>query len=72
MSKKKSGKEKILNHLKNHGSITPMTAWMQYGVYRLGARILELRKQGYKILTDMQTKVNDEGRKVYFAKYYLK
>jgi len=32
----------ILNHLQQHGSITPLQALTDLGCYRLSARILEL------------------------------
>ncbi len=40
----------IIRHLKNVGSITPLTALGMYGVFRLAARILELR-ECYEIKT---------------------
>jgi hypothetical protein len=45
----KSQKEIILQHLKEHGSISPMTALNQYGSFRLGARIWELKREGHII-----------------------
>lgn len=35
--------ERILRHLKDYGSIDPMTAIQDYGITRLGARIWDLK-----------------------------
>lgn len=42
----------ILAHLQSGESITPLEAIGVYGVYRLAARILELRSAGYDIVTE--------------------
>lgn len=44
-----SKEDKILEHLKNKGSITPIDALNLYGSFRLGARIYDLKKKGYNI-----------------------
>jgi len=42
-------REQILAHLRQHGEITPLEALQQYGCYRLGARIYDLRQEGHDI-----------------------
>lgn len=42
----KTQKELILDHLRNFGTLEPLEALREYGIYRLGARISELRSQG--------------------------
>lgn len=44
-------REKILRHLQSGKTITPLEAMGVYGVWRLGARIFELRELGYDIAT---------------------
>ena len=44
-----SQREAIRQHLQEHGSLTQREADREYGVSRLPARILELKKQGMKI-----------------------
>lgn len=39
----------ILNHLKEHGSISSWTAITEYHITRLSAYILNLKKEGVKI-----------------------
>lgn len=68
----KSQKEVILEHLKSFGSIDPLTALKEYGCYRLGARISDLRREGLNIKTETTESVSAiTGRKVFFAKYIL-
>lgn len=68
----KSQKEVILEHLKQFGSIDPLTALKEYGCYRLGARISDLRREGLNIKTETTESVSAiTGRKVFFAKYIL-
>lgn len=57
----------VLKHLQTHEHITPLEAIGLYGVYRLAARVNDLRNAGHKILTDMQ--VDPRGRP--YARYRL-
>ena len=62
----------ILNHLKDFGSIEPMLALREYGVYRLAAVIELLRKDGHNIQTEMIPHTNKNyGIKTRYAKYSL-
>ena len=67
MSRKRTQNSRILQHLLEGHSITPIQALEKFGCFRLGARIFELRKQGFYI--DTETVDNGEGNK--FAKYVL-
>lgn len=64
-------KKIILKHLKDYGSIEPLEALGDYGIYRLASRISELRDAGYKITTEKVQKLNRFGKKIQFAKYVL-
>ena len=59
-------KEAILRHLQSGKTITPLEALNLYGCYRLGARIWELRDEGYKIKSE-----NVKQGKKTFASYEL-
>ena len=48
----------VLSHLKKHGSIEPLDSLKLYGIYRLSARILDLRSQGHRIETVKRTSSN--------------
>ena len=59
----------ILNHLREHGSITPLEAMSEYGCMRLASRISDLKRQGYPILAERGKGVNRNGETVHFAVY---
>jgi len=56
----------ILNHLKDR-TITAMESVQMYGIYRLSARIYNLRQLGYNIVSHRMRTA--EGKN--FAKYQL-
>jgi hypothetical protein len=58
---------KILGFMRLHGSITPAQALRTYNVYRLGARIFELKRQGHTITSKL---VRSLGGK-HYARYTL-
>lgn len=47
--------ERILRHLQDYGSITQAEAVTEYGCYRLGARIWDLKAQGVPIKSETVT-----------------
>ncbi len=55
----------IENHLRTHGSISPLEAQSNYNIWRLAAVIKKLRYRGYSINTRM--KVAPSGAK--YAEY---
>ena len=64
-------RDMILRFMEDYGSINPAQAIEEFGCYRLGARIWDLRDAGYSIKTEMVERVNRYGRKVKFAQYSL-
>ena len=74
MEKKKTNSQcdRLLFYLRNHEGITPMEAWNQLGIYRLGARVWDLRnKRGHNIIRTMVTVPNRYGDKCRVAQYRL-
>lgn len=63
--------EKILRHLREIGVITPMEAISQYGIMRLGARVWDLKKQGYPIVKTMVHGKNRYGEPTSWASYRM-
>lgn len=63
--------ERIIRHLTDHGSITAAVAMSEYGIYRLAARISDLRGQGYRISSSIQTGKNRYGEATHFSVYQL-
>lgn len=56
----------VLDHLRT-GPITPRQALDLYGIFRLGARIYDLRQAGHHIITMM---IKNENGNMY-AEYHL-
>ena len=63
--------ERILRHLQDYGSITQAEAVTEYGCYRLGARIWDLRAQGVPIKSETVNGKNRYGERTCFARYSL-
>lgn len=62
---------KVLDYMRQFGSITQMEAIRDIGCMRLASRINDLREQGYAIGRRMKTGKNRYGDNIYFAEYYL-
>ena len=62
--------EVILDHLKNHGGLTSLEAIRLYSITRLAARISDLRKKGYNILSETIRK-KDGKRTIKYSRYWL-
>jgi hypothetical protein len=73
MAKKKPTQcDRVLEYLENHKGITPMDAWNYLGVYRLGARIWDLKnKRGINITKYMVDVPNRYGETCKVAEYRL-
>ena len=63
--------ERLLKYLKVHRSIDPMAAWSSLGIYRLGARVWDLKRMGYNIITTTKKVKNQFGEDCRVAKYVL-
>jgi len=59
-------------HLMAVGSVDPVEAWSELGVYRLSSVIHKLRKAGFSIETKRKQAVNKFGEKCSFAQYVLR
>ena len=64
-------KDRIINYIRQFGSITSWEAYQDLGVMQLGARIDQLKKDGYKFKTEWETKKNRFGEEVSFKRYYI-
>lgn len=65
--KKQSQCKRILSHLQSGRTINPTQAWNLYGCYRLSARIHDLKKAGFDIVTRL---VHVDGTK--YAEYSMR
>ena len=60
-----SQNEKVINHLKTGRNISAVSAQALYGVFRLAARIKELRNTGHVIKTIMAQDINKKSYALY-------
>ena len=63
--------DKVLEYMRQFGSITQIQALSDIGCMRLASRISDLRQQGYPIGRRIKTGKNRYGESVSFAEYYL-
>ena len=63
--------EKVLEYMRQFGSITQLEALADIGCMRLASRISDLRQQGVAIGRRIKTSKNRYGDSVSFAEYYL-
>ena len=69
--------DRIIEYLQLYGSITPVQAYADLGIMRLGARIFDIENskdpkfRGIKIIHEQETAKNRLGESVTYAKYRL-
>lgn len=68
---KETGKEKILNYLKQNKTITQLQALNLFWDWRLSAKIYQLKKEGYNIKSKQIKVKKSDGSYGYVAQYIL-
>ena len=63
--------QRILEHLKQYGSITQRDAIDNYGIMRLGARIYDLKREGHVITREIVEGRNRYDEKTHYARYRM-
>lgn len=63
--------EAVLRHLLDNGGITSLEAMERYGIMRLGARVYDLKKQGYPIKTFLRIGKSRNGESMVYAEYRM-
>ena len=66
-----SQKQRIINYIREFGSITSYEAYSDLGITQLGARIDQLKKEGFKFRTEWESNTNRFGEKTDYKRYYL-
>ena len=66
-----SQSQKILDYLQKGGSLSPLEALRLFGCGRLGARIYDLKKQGWQISTSAEVQRGPDGEYKCYARYRL-
>lgn len=61
----------ILTHFETFDTLTPRRALAYYGIMRLGARIWELRQDGWAISMRMKAAYNRFGTPTHYAEYRM-
>ena len=64
--------ERIMEYIKEFGSITTLEAFQDLGVTRLASRIHDLYDAGYEFKREMIKGKNRYGETVHFMRYSLK
>ena len=68
---KTTQRDRVLNYIFIHGSISSLEAIKDLGVTRLADVIFKLKKQGYNVITREEKSTNRYNEPVYYARYYL-
>ena len=69
--RKPSQREKVLDYIVKFGSITSWQAYSDLGITQLGARIFELKEQGYIFSKTRVNTTNRLGEKTHYDEYRL-
>lgn len=71
MDTKQSQCKMILQYIADFGSITSLDAIRELDCIRLPARISDLRKAGFPIVTTYEKRINRSGQTKRYARYSL-
>lgn len=63
--------QKIINYVERFGSITTLDAFRDLAITRLSARIFNIKKLGYKVLSVREKSKNRFGEKVNYSRYFI-
>lgn len=64
-------KDRILEYIRKFGSISSFEAYADLGITQLGARIDQLKKEGFEFRTEWESNTNRFGEKTDYKRYYL-
>lgn len=71
LEKKPTQCQKVLDYIKQYGSITSWEAYRDLSITQLGARLFELKKKGYVFEKERINTTNRMGEKTHYDKYIL-
>ena len=66
-----SQKERVKDYIQQFGSISTWEAYADLGVSQLGARIDQLKKDGYEFQTEWESKKNRYGENTTYKRYRI-
>ena len=61
--------QRVLDYIREFGSITQLEALRDLGVMRLASRVSDLRREGYNIVGKREAVVNRYEEKCYIKRY---
>ncbi len=64
-------RQRIINYIREFGSITSKDAYNDLGITQLATRIKELKELGYEFRTEWESSKNRFKETVSFKRYYL-
>lgn len=64
-------RDRVLQYIRENGSITAYEAFKEIGCTQLSARICELQRDGYIFSTELIRNVNRYGDRCHYLKYRL-
>ena len=64
-------KDRIINYIREFGSISSWEAYADLGITQLGARKEKIKKEGYEFKTEWESNTNRFGEKTDYKRYYL-
>ena len=70
-NRKPTQAQRVLDYIKEFGSITQLEAAVDLGVWRLASRITELKDKGYEFGRKRETVNNRYGGKSHIVRYSL-
>lgn len=68
---KKTQKIRIIEYVRQFGSISPMEAFSDLGITKLATRISEMSRDGISFNRTHEKRLNRYGETVYFMRYTL-
>ena len=71
MAQKVTQRDRVLQYIKDFGSITSWEAYSERGITQLGARIFELKDRGYNFEKERVNTKNRYGDQTHFDRYKL-
>lgn len=64
-------RDRVINYIREFGSISSWEAYKDLGVTQLATRIKELKEQGYEFKTEWESSTNRFGERTDYKRYYL-
>ena len=71
MNSKPKQADRVIQYMRDFGSITQLQAMVDIGCMRLASRVSELKKQGLNIVSEFVPVKNRYGEISHIKKYYL-